>query len=185
MIAHLLTGIRLLLVLPAGLAFAYPQSVLASWALAILVVAIITDISDGYAARRFNTASPIGQLFDHTTDFLFVTIGLIGAAYAGATTLLLPLVIIIAFTQYVFDSRKQTHDNSLHMNWLGRWNGILYFAPLVLIALGQSAWAGQFASPFLTAALFLSYLLLATTLLSIADRTRAYFRRGIPGSTEI
>ncbi len=93
MIATTLTGVRLLLVAPTAFAFARPDLIKPFLLLAFITVAIATDYFDGIAARRSGTASAAGQLFDHGTDFLFVTAGFAGAAYAGLVTPILPALI--------------------------------------------------------------------------------------------
>ncbi len=60
--------------------------------------------------------------------------GLAGAAMTGAVTPLLPVLVPIAFGQYVVDSYVWHRQRQLRASFLGRWNGILYFVPLVLIA---------------------------------------------------
>jgi phosphatidylglycerophosphate synthase len=172
-IAHVLTGTRLLAVAPAAWAFSRPDRV-SVWLLAALVtVAIVTDVYDGPLARASGTASPGGMLFDHTTDFLFVTSGLAGAAMAGLVPGLLPGLIVVAFSQYVLDSYFLHRQKQLRMSVLGRWNGILYFVPLVQIVIAR---LGSLpVLPALAAALVrpCATLLVATTLLSIADRALA------------
>ena len=74
--AFLLTSLRLLLVVPAALAFARSDFISPLLLLTLMSVAIATDFFDGIVARRTHTATPRGQLFDHATDFLFVTSGL-------------------------------------------------------------------------------------------------------------
>lgn len=179
MIAHLLTGIRLLLVPASALAFAdrlsggVPGGPL--WPAVIVAVAIATDHLDGMAARSRGTASPAGQVFDHATDFLFVTGSLGGAAAAGIVPWALPVLIVLAFAQYVTDSFLLDGRKELRMSRLGRWNGILYFAPLVGIALvrlplpvpvGVDDTLG-----FLVVAT--SWALAASTVVSIVDRVLA------------
>ena len=102
--AHGLTSARLLLVAPVAVAFARPQFLDPSVVLVLLCVAIATDYWDGRVARMTDTASAKGQLFDHGTDFVFVTAPLAGAAMAGLVTPILPVLIIMAFGQYVLDS---------------------------------------------------------------------------------
>jgi phosphatidylglycerophosphate synthase len=172
-IAHVLTGTRLLAVVPAAWAFSRPDRV-SVWLLAALVtVAIVTDVYDGKIARTSGTASPGGMLFDHTTDFLFVTSGLAGAAVAGLVPVLLPPLIVVAFSQYVLDSYFLHRQKQLRMSVLGRWNGILYFVPLVQIVIARMG-----SLPVLPGlAAFLvrpcAAVLVATTVLSIADRALA------------
>ena len=174
--ANLLTGVRLLLALPAAMAFARPQFVSSLAPLAFLVVAIVTDYLDGIVARRARTASSRGQLFDHATDFLFVTSGLTGAAVAGEVTAALPLFIVVAFSQYVLDSYLLYRDKRLRMSLLGRWNGIFYFVPLVVIAVSRLEVLAGAATMFAALVLGLSYLLLLSTMVSIVDRAVAPLR---------
>jgi len=183
MLANLLTALRLLLAVPAALAFARPEFMTPLLLLTLVGVAIATDFGDGIVARRTGTASPRGQLFDHTTDFLFVTSGLTGAAIAGLVTVALPIVIVVAFSQYVLDSYFLHRKKQLHMSFLGRWNGMFYFVPLVLIAVSRLAasppaasrldWVTGVAGILSTLVELLSYLLVLSTVASILDRAIA------------
>ncbi len=179
--AHLLTGLRLLIVAPAAWAFSQPGRVSVWLPVALVAVAIITDLCDGLVARRTGAASPRGMLFDHTTDCLFVTAGLWGASQAGLVPALLPALIVIAFSQYVLDSYFLHRQRQLRMSVLGRWNGILYFVPLVLIAV--SGLRGLAGVALLAAAIVYPFavLLAISTVVSILDRAVAPLRaRGTP-----
>jgi len=154
-------------------AFSRPEQVSVWLLLALVSVAIVTDYCDGVVARRTATASPGGMLFDHTTDCLFVAAGLGGASRAGLVPTLLPVLVVVAFSQYVLDSYFLHRQRQLRMSVLGRWNGILYFAPLVMIAISRldglpvlAALAG-----FLVGAA--AILLVVTTAASILDRAVA------------
>jgi len=173
MLAHSLTGLRLLLVVPTALAFARPGLMPPMMLLAFIIVAVASDVLDGKVARSTGTASAAGRYFDHGTDFLFVTCGLAGAAYAGYITPLLPPLIIFAFTQYVLDSRFLHREKQLRMSQIGRWNGILYFVPLVVLALaGLESFAG-IAAGLSTLATGFAWALVLSTLVSIVDRALA------------
>ena len=133
--AHAITALRLLAVVPAAWAFSQLDHV-SAWVLAlIMVVAIVSDLVDGKVARRTGSVSARGMLFDHSTDCLFVTAGLAGAATAGVLPVLLPVLVPVAFGQYVLDSYLLHRQRQLRMSSLGRWNGVFYFAPLVMIAI--------------------------------------------------
>src|SRR4051794_1933213 len=124
LMAHAITSLRLLAVAPAAWAFSRPGSA-PGWLLAVLVVvAIASDYVDGIVARRTGSASPAGMLFDHTTDCLFVTAGLAGASTAGLIPMILPVLVPVAFVQYVLDSYFLHRQRQLRMSTLGRWNGI-------------------------------------------------------------
>lgn len=176
--AHALTSLRLLLVLPVALGLARPGSLPAPWLLAFVSVAIATDYFDGVVARWAGTASARGQLFDHTTDFLFVTAGLSGAAIAGDVPEALPILIAVAFTQYVLDSYWMYRDKHLRMSRLGRWNGISYFVPLVVLALSRLDVGPASGFSWATPITWLSYALIVSTAASIVDRAVAPLRSG-------
>jgi phosphatidylglycerophosphate synthase len=138
-------------------------------AAALFALAVATDVVDGRLARRRGEASPLGGLLDHATDATFVAVGLGALAATGEVPVLLPLLVAAAFAQYVFDSRAHV-GAPLRGSALGRWNGIAYFValgvPVVRDALGLAwpgpAWVRAFA-----------WLLVASSLLSIADRVRS------------
>ena len=172
--AHLLTAVRLGLALPLAAAFARPDFLDAGLVALLLAVALATDYADGIVARRRGTASAAGQLFDHATDCLFVTAGLTGAALAGSVPLALPLLVAVAFGQYVFDSYLVHRQKRLRMSTIGRWNGIGYFVPLVVVAAARlQAVPGGLTAALMQAARLTAYALIVSTVLSIADRATA------------
>ena len=171
--ANLLTGLRLLLAVPAAVAFARPEFMSPLFLVTLMSVVIATDFADGMVARRRGSASPRGQLFDHTTDFLFVTSGLAGAAVAGQIVPFLPILIVVAFAQYVLDSYFLHLEKRLRMSLVGRWNGIFYFVPLVLIAVSRLDFMAGAEGLFTTLIVLLSYLLILSTVASIVDRALA------------
>lgn len=171
MIADALTGLRLMLAFPFGYLLMRGDLNGTPVAIAIFIVAIVTDLLDGYYARKHGTESALGRLLDHGTDFLFVTFGLAGAASRGVVPGWLPVLITVAFVQYVVDSYWLGRERELRMSGLGRWNGILYFVPLggvMLTDLGLKSLAGP--------TLWVAYALSVTTILSIGDRLLALDR---------
>jgi CDP-diacylglycerol---glycerol-3-phosphate 3-phosphatidyltransferase len=169
--ANALTAVRLLLALPFALLMASPDARSALWAAALLAGAIATDLLDGAIARRRGTASSAGRLFDHTTDVLFVAGGLVGGALRGAFPWVLPILVAAAFAQYAVDSYWLDRARQLRASRLGRYNGILYFVPLggdILVRLGWGALRSLVAA--------IAWLLVASTVLSMAERLVAAFR---------
>lgn len=161
-IPNLMTGFRVLLTIP--LAFAVWSG---SWwvATACLAAAIGSDLLDGYIARRYNQATPIGALLDHGTDALLVTATTTVASLDGTVTWILPILILVAFMQYAIDSGahrgKQVRGSSL-----GRLNGLAYYA----ICVGVVGF-GLVGLPSWPLWLF-SLLLVGTTIVSIIERFR-------------
>lgn len=192
--AHALTLLRLLAAAPLAVAMAGDGVGSALVAAVALVVAIATDLADGPIARRRGTASTFGRAFDHTTDCIVVALGLSGAAVRGALPAALPAVIVLAFAQYVLDSwyAKRTGvaiAGGLRMTSLGRWNGILYFVPLVVDVVARLAGRVELAAlhALLTWALpWLCWVLVCSTLVSMTDRATATWRlagRGTLGAS--
>ena len=175
--ANLLTGLRLLLIVPVSWALGVPGSVPTWLLLLMLVLAIATDYFDGIVARNLGTASARDMLFDHTTDFLLVTSGLFAIAHLGIVPQLLPALIVVAFSQYVLDSYLLFRQKHLRMSYLGRWNGILYFVPLVAVAMARLESLAPVAPLVLTLTTGFGYVLIVSTLASIADRAIAPLRQ--------
>ena len=171
--ANLLTAIRLLLVSPVAMAIAN-ASLFASWfLLALIAIAIASDYFDGKVARALKTASARGMLFDHGTDFIFVTIALFALSTIGLSSVLLPLLIVVAFSQYVLDSYFLFKQKQLRMSFLGRWNGIFYFVPIVLVAASRLPAFNQVQDNFNLIIVYSNYALTISTLASIVDRAIA------------
>jgi phosphatidylglycerophosphate synthase len=167
LMANALTAVRLLLVLPFGFFMARGDRTSAAIAVVIWVVALITDFLDGPVARRRQTVTAFSGTFDHTSDFLFVTSGIIGGALRGVFPWMLPIVIIAAFAQYVIDSYWIHRHTKLRGSKLGRYNGILYFVPSFVDALIRIGL--QFLQLPL---MILCWLLVLSTLASMVQRLR-------------
>ena len=141
------------------------------WSLAGLVffTAVLTDLIDGPLARHRGEASRQGGLIDHGADAFFVIVILASLAAQGFFTPLLPLMIGLAFLQYIFGSGVQKQQ-PLKASHLGRYNGISYFVlagiPVTQHALGLSWIPGWIVS-------YGGWLLIASTIFSIFDRIRS------------
>jgi phosphatidylglycerophosphate synthase len=167
--ANALTALRLAAA-PALVAALRTQ---AAWlALALFALAVATDLLDGRVARRRGEASATGGLLDHATDATFVALGLGALAMRGEVPALLPWLVGAAFLQYALDSRALA-GRPLRTSGLGRANGIAYFVllgtPLVRDALGL-------AFPGSGLVEGLGWLLVASSLVSMADRALAHGR---------
>jgi phosphatidylglycerophosphate synthase len=163
--ANTLTALRLLLVIPFAFLMTKGDLHSAIFALLLWAVALLTDFLDGPIARRRGTVTAWSGTFDHTTDFLFVTSGLFAGAYRGAFPWILPALIVAAFSQYVIDSYWIHRHSKLRGSKLGRYNGMLYFAPTcveIVIRLGA-----RFLQPLLT---ILVWALVVSTLVSMGQR---------------
>ncbi len=145
----------------------------ATLAAALFALAIATDLADGWVARRFGEATPLGGLADHAADALFVTAGTAAFAWRGELPVWLPLAIAVAFTHYALDSRPGPR---LRGSVLGRWNGIAYFVALGIPTVRDALGLGWPTTAWVRG---VGWLLCGSTLLSIADRLRHTRDRGL------
>ena len=93
MTANIITLLRIGLVFVAVLLFGagfYGQ--LAAFLLTILI--IYMDALDGYVARKLNTASDFGALFDITGDRIVENVYWIYFASIGMVTIWIPIIVI-------------------------------------------------------------------------------------------
>ncbi len=132
----------------------------------ILWIAIATDVMDGYIARVRNQTSALGGLLDHSADAFFVTCLLTALASGGYVTLLLPILVVAAFLQYMLDSDALA-GHPLRASHLGRYNGIFYFVlggyPVMQHTFGLFLLEDNYIY-------WISCGLLISTLISMADR---------------
>ena len=132
----------------------------------LLWVAIVTDVADGYLARRMNIVSPIGGFADHASDATFVTLLLATHAWFGVITPVLPLLVPITFIQYALDSRILA-GKPLRASILGRYNGVFYFVlagfPIMQHALGLYPLSAVMLHGF-------AWILVTTTVISMGER---------------
>lgn len=144
---------------------------------AIFVVAVVSDVFDGIFARRQTNLSRVGGILDHSADCFFVSSALFALTIRGSIPILLPLLVVLAFIQYVLDSRVFQRE-MLVASKLGRWNGIGYFV-IVGIVVGENALNFDWITNFWIRQTF-SWVLVISTLLSIGERLFLLRRRKIP-----
>jgi len=86
-----LTAIRLLLVLPIGVYIAEGWFDLA---LALFLFAAVSDLVDGWLARRFAWESSIGRVLDPAADKLLLVVSLVTLTVAGVLPLIATLALV-------------------------------------------------------------------------------------------
>ena len=111
---------------------------------AIIVVAVggLTDLLDGYLARRLNQRSRLGQLLDPAADRLYILATLIGLAVRGIVPVWLVLLLVARDLVLVgmVPVLKTRGFTSLPVHVIGKAATflLLYAFPLVLLGLGDS-----------------------------------------------
>jgi len=141
----------------------------AGMATAVFWLAVATDVADGRVARRIGEPSPYGRVLDHAADATFVSAGTAALACRGTLPGALAPLIAIAFLQYAADLRLRPNREP-RPSRLGHWNGIAYYVA-VAVPIIRDAVRLSWPPPALVTAF--GWLLVATTLVSIASRLRA------------
>jgi cardiolipin synthase (CMP-forming) len=136
-------------------------------ALGLFGLVVLSDLFDGFIARRIRQTTRLGTLLDHGADATFVVSVTALGAYLGLLPLILAPLIAIAFIQYVVDSRLLA-GAGLRPSAVGRWNGIGYF-----VVSGFAIFTHHYAheAGVLAALRIFGWLLAGTTVLSITQRT--------------
>ena len=113
----------------------------------ILFLAIwLTDMLDGYIARRFDQVSAFGKLFDPLVDKLFQFTTAVMMFIVGRLPLWVPLFILIKELMMIFGSallfrRKKT---VVFAEWYGKVSTVLFvaaFASLFFLPRDHQSWA--------------------------------------------
>ena len=138
-----------------------------SWITAslLLILAILSDIFDGSIARYKGQESAEGGLLDHTCDAVLVSTLLFALSSTHNIALLLPILVLTSFIQYVLDS-KALSGSKLRTSLLGRFNGIAYYVMVSLCGFSEVL-GGLLSEYFLTTC---SWFLVISTSLSMLER---------------
>lgn len=138
----------------------------------VLWLAIATDMADGYLARRFDSETSLGGLLDHSSDAFFVALALVALASHGLVPFALPVLVVLAFSQYMADSRALA-GRPLRTSHLGRYNGICYF---ILAGFPVMEHALDLYPIPLDYFPWLAWGLVISTIISMADRLHTLLR---------
>jgi CDP-diacylglycerol--glycerol-3-phosphate 3-phosphatidyltransferase/cardiolipin synthase len=112
-------------------------------ALAVLVAAALSDMLDGWYARRFNRCSVMGAVLDPITDKLFAVSVVVSLIVVGrlqlvwAALLFIRELVELPLTAWLaLDARsKRVHADELHANRLGKATTTLQFAAVAALLL--------------------------------------------------
>lgn len=165
-----LTIIRLFLVVPVGILLTQGQW---SWAIAVYLIAAITDALDGELARVRGDVSPLGARLDPLVDkVLQTTVALI--FLLDAPLLLGGLIFIdllLAFLGSVIAALPYYRGQAIHANVFGKWK--FTFQTIALLCLFMMR---MFSAPlFLSVATMTAGIALVFAFLSLLHYIRTFF----------
>ena len=111
------------------------------WALALLMVAGLTDFLDGYLARKLNQRSSLGEILDPVADRLYILAVVIGLAARDIipwwVALLLPLRDLLLWILVPFLRRRGYSALPVHFLGKAATFNLLYAFPLLLLGDGD------------------------------------------------
>jgi CDP-diacylglycerol--glycerol-3-phosphate 3-phosphatidyltransferase/cardiolipin synthase len=136
-----------------------------TWTKGLFLLAIATDLADGYLARRLGVSSNLGAYFDATADFFVIMSTFAAFAIIALYPAWLLIIIASMFTQFLVTSRfgKPVYDP------IGRHYGTFLFAAIGLTL--------AFPSPPLWLAI--SDIIAILTIAAITSRCIALFNREV------
>ena len=130
-----------------------------------LLLAILSDLLDGPIARKKGQETATGGLLDHSCDALLVAVLLFVLNKTHGIPLLLPILVLGSFLQYVLDS-KALSGHKLRTSYLGRSNGIAYYVLASVCVFSQAVGINQLDKFFILC----GWILIASTLVSMSER---------------
>ncbi len=172
--ANKLTIFRILLV-PLFVYLLYGQtSAMRYGALAVFIVAALTDFVDGYVARRFNQITNLGKLLDPVADKILVVSALI--AFVDLAEIPGWVVIVIISRDFFIDVLRMNAAAQGIVLAAGKWGKIKTVVQMVAITLilANNFPAAAFNFPLDRVMLYLAVFL---TVLSGAEYTVANWRK--------
>lgn len=92
--ANALTALRVLAVPLLGYLLLLDTEQARNWAALVFLLASITDLIDGYVARRFDLITTVGKIADPIADKFLTGVALIGLSYLGSLPWWVTILII-------------------------------------------------------------------------------------------
>jgi CDP-diacylglycerol--glycerol-3-phosphate 3-phosphatidyltransferase len=180
-IPNILTLIRLALIPALVVVYFMPGRWAAAVATAIFVVAALTDLLDGYLARRLEQASPLGAFLDPVADKLVVAAALVllasdplvhGHVWDSRLFVVMVLVIIgreitvSALREWMAEIGKR---KKVAVSSLGKVKTVMQMVAISFLLFRDSLWS----IPIMTIGEILLYLAAILTLMSMLSYLRA------------
>ena len=139
-VPNILTGLRLALVPVMGYLVATSSY---GVALVIFLIAALTDLADGYIARRFRVTSKLGAMLDPIADKLNMLVATVLLARAALLPLWLAIAIVLRDVIIVTGAlayRAARGDLKIAPTWLSKINTALEFGVLLVVMAAAAGW---------------------------------------------
>lgn len=134
-IPNLLTLVRFLLI-PVMFVFLFQEKLLL--ALIIYTIASITDVIDGFVARKFNMITKLGKVLDPLADKLLQFAALIGLSCIN----IIPYWIVVIFTakellMALGAVKLLKKDIVIQAKWFGKVSTCIFFLAIIVAMLSR------------------------------------------------
>lgn len=143
------------------------------WAVLIFVVAAVSDVIDGYLARKWQVVTGLGRVLDPAVDKILIIGGLVYLAagnFAPASGIAPWMVILVIGREFLVTSLRAVIEGAggkFPADWTGK-TKMFVQSVAVPVALGQAAIPNLRASPgYRDLATAIIWLMLAITTISI------------------
>ena len=122
----------------------------------LCIIDIVTDVLDGYIARKFKICSKLGGILDVSGDFSFIFLIIIALTIRGVFPPFVLIVVIVMFLQFLITSKikKPIYDP------IGKYYGSFLFIILGITLIDFDAYLHNF--------ILISFIIF--TLLSVSSR---------------
>ena len=178
-VPNILTVIRFLLI-PVIIIFAFKDNYVAT--IIVLSISGITDILDGYIARKYNFISDFGKLMDPLADKATqVTLLAVLALQKIIPMWIIAIVIFKEFFMVAGASFLYGKELVVSSKWYGKLSTVLFYIAMVcsLITLYWNSTLIKYNLPTLPEfAMYLYYLAVASTIFSLAMYIKAFYVQG-------
>ena len=178
-VPNILTIIRFLLI-PVIIIFAFKDNYVAT--IIVLSISGITDILDGYIARKYNFISDFGKLMDPLADKATqVTLLAVLALQKIIPMWIIAIVIFKEFFMVAGASFLYGKELVVSSKWYGKLSTVLFYIAMVcsLIILYWNSTLIKYNLPKIPEfAKYLYYLAVASTIFSLAMYIKAFYVQG-------
>ena len=169
-VPNVLTMIRLALIPVFVLLFAAGHDKIS---LLVFIIASLTDLLDGYLARKHNQITDFGKLMDPLADKLMVVTALICQGVKGVFPWPAILIVMLKESVMVYGATYMlNHDIVVYANWSGKSAQFSFVLALVL-----SFWHAEFAAMSFPVDLVILWIAVALAIVALVDYTQSALKK--------
>ena len=179
-VPNILTIIRFLLI-PIIVLFAFQDNYIAT--IIVLTISGLTDVLDGYIARKYNFISNFGKLMDPLADKM-TQVALLGtlAIQKIIPVWIIVVVIIKEFLMVSGASFLYGKELVVSSKWYGKLTTVLFYVAIVC-SLFTQYWNGTLINKYSLSVIpefhtYIYYLAVLTTIFSLLMYIKAFYMQG-------